>query len=119
MTGYTRTATDKAALFLHAWNVLAPNMPKPKAEFFFDRHIGRRHHFDFAFPDKKIAVEIEGNAWHVKGGGKHMQDADLEKYNIASMLGWRVFRLSPAMVKNDPTKHIGMILEAMDYDSNN
>lgn len=114
---YTRTATDKAMLFLHAWNVLAPGMVKPEQEYFFDKHIKRRHHFDFAFPLYMIAVEVEGNAWHVRGGGKHMQDADMEKYNIAVMLGWRVFRFSPAMLKNEPSKHIGMILEAMDYGS--
>ncbi len=111
--GYTRSATDKATLFLHAWRVLAPDSPMPESEYYFDKHIKRRHHFDFAFPFLKIAVEVEGNAWHVKGGGKHMQDADLEKYNIATMLGWRVFRFSPSMLKNEPSKHIGMILELM------
>ena len=110
---YTRAKTDKAELFLGTWKLLAPDMPLPVAEFFFDRHIGRRHHFDFAFPELFIAVEVEGNAWHVKGGGKHMQDDDMEKYNLAMMLGWRVFRFSPSMLNNDPQKHVGMLIEAM------
>lgn len=55
--------------------------------------------FDWAHPDTKVAVEIDGNAWGVKGGGRHMQDDDLEKLDAAILLGWRVFRFSPGMLK--------------------
>lgn len=55
----------------------------------------RRWRFDFAWVDKKIAVEIEGGVW---SGGRHTRGmgfiADCEKYNEALFLGWRVFRLT-------------------------
>jgi very-short-patch-repair endonuclease len=62
----------------------------------------RKFKFDWAFPEHEVAVEVEGNAWNVPGGGKHMQDRDLEKYNFAAADGWLVFRFSPAMLKKDP-----------------
>jgi len=58
-------------------------------------HPKRRWRFDFAFPLIKIAVEIEGGVW---SGGRHTRGAgfikDMEKYNAAVLLGWRVLRYS-------------------------
>ena len=107
-----RASSDKADLFLHAWRVLSGGMSEPESEYRFAPP--RRWRFDFAWDYEKVAVEIEGNAWHVAGGGKHMQDADLEKYNAATLNGWRVFRFSPRMLKNDPQKIVSMILDALE-----
>lgn len=113
----TRSKTDKADLFRFAWLAYfsEANLPAVEAheEYNFDFAHGRRHRFDFAFPAQLVAVEIEGNAWHVKGGGKHMQDADLEKYNIAAWMGWRVFRFSPSMLKTDPIGCAKVVYEAV------
>ena len=63
----------------------------------------RRWKFDFAYvtPTKKIAIEIEGGAWisgrHNRGAGFI---ADMEKYNHAALLGWRVLRFTPQQVLN-------------------
>lgn len=109
-----RSSTDKASEFLFHWRVIAPmSAPIPEEEYNFDSHLGRKHRFDFAWLYKKVAVEIEGNAWHVQGGGRHMTDSDLEKYNLAVSLGWRVFRFSPAMLKRDPAKCIEMVVKAI------
>ena len=102
--------TDKADLFFQYWQMLS-SLPIER-EYNFDKAIGRKHRFDFAFPNKMIAVEVEGNAWSVKGGGRHMQDSDLEKYNIAASMGWRVFRFSPSMLKKDPAGCIQTVEEA-------
>ncbi len=59
---------------------------------------GRRWRMDIAFPKYKIAIEIEGGAF-IKGGGRHNRGVgfvkDMEKYNMAASLGWRVFRMTP------------------------
>lgn len=104
-------AQDKAGLFLDFWLILAPNLPAPVGEYIF--HPSRLWRFDWAWPGQHIAVEVDGNAWHVKGGGGHMQDKDLEKLNEAQRLGWRVFRFSPGMLRRDPTKCITYITEAL------
>ena len=64
-------------------------------------HSLRNWRFDFAWPEKKIAVECEGGVWskgrHVRGQG--FID-DCEKYNEAAYLGWTVLRF-PAKMIND------------------
>ena len=104
---------DKKQVFLFYFRMFNDGLPVPVEEYNFDAELGRRHRFDFAWPDRKIAVEVEGNAWGVKGGGRHMQDSDLEKYNIAATLGWRVLRFSPGMLKDDPETCIEYVRKAL------
>ena len=103
---------DKKQVFAYYYRLLM-GLPYFEEEYNFDAELGRRHRFDFAWPDYKIAVEVEGNAWGVKGGGRHMQDSDLEKYNIAATLGWRVLRFSPGMLKADPETCIDYVRKAL------
>lgn len=61
----------------------------------------RRWRFDFAHVEMRIAVEIEGGIW-VNGRhsrGKGMQ-ADMDKYNTATVMGWRVLRFSTGQVES-------------------
>lgn len=61
----------------------------------------RKWRFDFAFPDRKVAVECEGGTWN---GGRHTRGsgfaADCEKYNAAAAAGWFVFRFDGNAVKS-------------------
>ena len=67
-------------------------------------HPKRRWRFDFAWPEFKVAVEVEGVVWG--GSGRHQRAAgyaaDCEKYNEALLLGWRVLRVTQRQV-NDGT----------------
>jgi hypothetical protein len=69
-------------------------IPTPKEEFYFAKPRGWR--FDYAWPDLKIALEVEGGAWVY---GRHNYPIgflkDMEKYNQATLLGWKVFRFTP------------------------
>lgn len=71
--------------------------PKPVTEFRF--HPERKWRFDIAWPDQKIALEIEGGVWiqgrHVRGKGYL---SDLDKYNSASVLGWMVIRIDTSRI---------------------
>lgn len=62
----------------------------------FRFHPVRRWRFDGAFPERKIAVEIDGGAWvygrHTRGKGFV---SDQEKTNEAQLLGWSVYRFVP------------------------
>lgn len=72
---------------------------KPVKELRF--HPSRKWRFDFAFPNEKVAVEVEGGIWMSQHGGKsrHFTGtgaiADMEKYNNAAALGWSVIRTTP------------------------
>lgn len=77
----------------------AINLPQPEFEFTFAKP--RRWRFDFAWPDKMIAVEVEGGNWIM---GRHNRsdgfEKDCEKYNTAALLGWKVLRFTGDMVKD-------------------
>lgn len=75
-----------------AFQIRAYKLPAPTREFRFDPV--RRWRFDFSWPEKKVALEIEGGVWT---GGRHTRGkgfiSDCEKYNAATLAGWRVFRV--------------------------
>lgn len=56
-------------------------------------HSERKWRFDFAWPDQKVALEIEGWGRHQTFDGYRK---DCEKYNAATLLGWRVLRVMAA-----------------------
>lgn len=62
----------------------------------FKFHPTRRWRFDYAIPDYKIALEVEGGVWT---RGRHTRPqgflGDIDKYNTATLMGWRVFRTTP------------------------
>lgn len=57
-------------------------------------------------------MEIEGGVWSM---GRHTRGSgfvkDMEKYNAAASLGWRVFRFTPKQVRR--LEHVPVILEAI------
>ena len=59
-------------------------------------HDTRKWRFDYAIPNLKIAIEIEGGAWtngrHTRGSGFIK---DMEKYNAAACCGWVMLRFTP------------------------
>lgn len=65
------------------------------------RFCKRMWRFDFAIPELLIGIECEGGIFT---GGAHTRGAhyesDLEKYNAAALLGWRVLRFSGDMISS-------------------
>lgn len=62
----------------------------------FRFHPVRRWRFDYAIPQYKIAIEIDGGVWTY---GRHNRSsgyiADMEKFNAAASLGWVVLKFTP------------------------
>lgn len=71
-----------------------------RLEFEYRFHPVRRWRFDACFPELKIAIEQEGAVWvqgrHTRGSGFVK---DMEKYNAAAELGYRLFRYTPKEVR--------------------
>lgn len=69
----------------------------PETEFKF--HPKRRWRFDMAYPDIKLAIEIEGGIWingrHSRGKGF---ENDCIKYQEAMLLGWDIYRTTYGMI---------------------
>lgn len=68
-------------------------LPLPVREFRFLP--SRRYRADFAYPDLKLLIEIEGG---VDNGGRHVSRngfrRDCVKYNLACLAGWRLLRFT-------------------------
>jgi hypothetical protein len=77
--------------------IRASGFDEPMTEYPFAKDLGRRWRFDFAWPDRMLAVEVDGGAW-IPGGGRHTRGAgfaaDHDKFNRATLLGWRVLRFT-------------------------
>lgn len=62
----------------------------------FQFHEIRKWRFDWCIPSHKIAIEEEGGVWtqgrHTRGKGFI---EDMEKYNTATAMGWKVIRILP------------------------
>lgn len=74
-------------------------IPEPNTEYRF--HPKRKWRFDFAWVPYKVALEVEGGAFtqgrHTRGKGFI---ADMEKYNEATILGWRILRCTPQQLNS-------------------
>ncbi|WP_151964787.1 DUF559 domain-containing protein [Acinetobacter soli] len=64
-------------------------------------HAERNWRADFLITGTKILIEVEGGIW---SGGRHTRGkgfiADMEKYNAAAVLGFKVLRFDTQQVKS-------------------
>lgn len=81
-----------------AWALKAAGLPKPEAELRFAAP-ARDWRFDLAWPDRKLAVEVEGVS---AGRSRHQSidgyQEDCAKYAAAALLGWTVLRFTQTQV---------------------
>ena len=86
------TASEKVDLFL---NYLQQQFPQAEVVKELQFHPDRKWRFDYAFPSRKIAIEIDGAIWAL---GRHNRPRgylnDMEKLNTAASMGWLVLRFS-------------------------
>ncbi len=80
-------------------DIRAVGLPDPVREFPFAHP--RKYRADFAWPDARLLVEVEGGAYsqgrHTRGAG---YTEDCRKYDLAVLLGWRVLRFTGEMVRD-------------------
>ena len=85
--------------FQYFWRVL--DGPELEQEYRF--HPERKWRFDFAAPAVQVAIECEGG---IHSGGRHVRgkgfNDDATKYNTATAMGWRLFRVTGDMLNEDP-----------------
>ncbi len=84
----------------------------PEREYRF--HPTRKWRFDFAWPEQRLAVEIDGGTWvrgrHVSGGGSHN---DRDKRNAAQLAGWRVLAFDAGHLSDDPRDVFLQVMEGL------
>ena len=92
------TGNALVSVDLLIYQVRVLRLPQPELEYRF--HQGRRWRADLAWPDKMLIVEFEGGVYtkgrHTRGRGF---ENDCEKYNTATLEGWRVLRFTSKHVR--------------------
>lgn len=77
-------------------------LPRPVPEYRF--HPTRKWRLDYAWPDHRLGLEVEGGVWN---RGKHGRGSgivkDIEKSNALACLGWRLLRVLPSTLLSEQT----------------
>lgn len=99
--------------FQFYWQALRPtDAPDPVAEYAFLPP--RRWRFDYAWPDARVAVELEGGVYT---NGRHVRPdgftGDCVKYNHAALNGWRVLRFTGQLLSEDPATCISQVAQLL------
>lgn len=108
--------------------IRANHLPEPERHFrFAAAHVGpgrglrqrlqaarlRDWEADFVWHDYGLLLEVEGGIWvggrHTRGGG---YESDVEKYNAATRLGWRVLRVTGKMIRDG--RALALLREVLD-----
>lgn len=94
------------------------DLPEPEREY---RAIdGRKFRWDFAWPEHKLLVEVQGDIWagrrgeqsgHTSGVGL---SRDFEKNNMAVLAGWKVLYFTGNTIRNGEA--VGKIEKALNAD---
>ena len=83
------------------------HLPEPEKEVPFLEDRG--FHFDRAWSEYRVAVEIEGGVHKID----NRFQSDIEKYNLAQLEGWLVIRFSSEWLTNQPYRVFAWIEEAL------
>lgn len=95
------------------YQIKVAGLPEPTREYRFDSV--KRWRFDFAYLDRKLAIEVEGGTWvpntgHTSGVG---YQGNVRKYNAAVLQGWKLLRFTTDMVTSgEALKTIEAVLNA-------
>lgn len=88
---------------LEIWGVLqvlhGPGLPPFVQQHPVRLANGRRVRLDVAWPDLRVAVELDGAAFH---GSRDQRERDLRRDTALAVLGWVVLRFSYARLTRDP-----------------
>jgi hypothetical protein len=92
----------------------ATGLPEGVAHYRWD---GGRRHLDRAWPERRLAVEIQGGGWI---GGRHTRGAGLEGDCVKACdlvaAGWTLVPVTPAMVIDGRAlAYLERLLKPVDY----
>ena len=95
---------DKKDILIFRYQLILHNIDIPESEYMFAKELKRKFRFDYCYSKHKLAIEIEGGIWI---NGRHNRASgfikDMEKYNIACVLGYRILRFTIQDLKKEST----------------
>ena len=84
-----KVAKESAIEALFAQQIEARGLPKPERQY-KGAVVGRKYRIDFAWPERRVVVEVQGMAHRIKARFL----ADCEKVSLLTLAGWRVLLVS-------------------------
>jgi very-short-patch-repair endonuclease len=78
-------------------------LPLPVLQYHWAKSEGRQFRSDGAYVAERILLEVQGGIWaqdpgrHNRGSG---YEKDLERSNLAAILGWKLLAFSERMIKD-------------------
>ncbi|MDQ3732872.1 MAG: DUF559 domain-containing protein [Actinomycetota bacterium] len=75
-----------------------PSLPRPRRQFLVVVD-GSRYFLDLAWPDLKLAVELDGAAHH---GSRAQRERDVRRDAALATTGWQVIRVTYDRITSDP-----------------
>ena len=107
--------SEREEQFLDIWNLHAKDCDLPVREYKF--HPTRKWRLDFAWPDYRVAVEIEGGTFS-RGRTGHTSgpaiQRDCDKHNELHRLGWRCLRFTSVHLDEDPIGCVEKVLNLVE-----
>jgi hypothetical protein len=100
------------ALWSEALIAHGADVPTGQPEYSFAQP-WRQWRFDWAWPDQRVAVELDGGQY-LANGGRHNTDSDREKLNSAAALGWRVLRFSGSALRQHGAECVALLRRALE-----
>lgn len=85
--------------------VLAAGLPRPEIQY-----QAEGYRLDLAWPDRKVAIEVDGHAWHATPS---QLDRDHRRQNRLELAGWIVLRFSWGRLMDEPDQVIEEIRSAL------
>lgn len=93
IAGKLLTPKQASPLELEAERLIsAAGLPAPEKQYRFGEAIGRGWRFDFAWPDRRVALEVDGDLWHGRHTSGDGRQADMVRDAYATAMGWKVLR---------------------------
>lgn len=74
------------------------------------RMAGRKVYADVVFRRLRLVVEVDGREFH---SDPEVFESDRHRQNLLVLHGWRVLRVTWAMIRDDPDQVVGMVREAI------
>jgi very-short-patch-repair endonuclease len=106
--GGTVTESVLETRFLRLLRRSGLSLPESQYEIRDGRRLVAR--VDFAYPDLKLVIEIDGYRWH---SGRARWERDLARRNALTALGWRVIHVTSTDLDERPGEIVAMIAGAL------
>lgn len=114
--------SDAEREFFFYLKTLAPPALIDQLSYNYRFHPRRKWRFDFALPDIKIAIEIEG-VFYSGRTSRHTTAAgyaqDCEKYNNAVLAKWWILRYTNYQIRSDINSCVDQIVELWKREKDN